>query len=252
VPRTGDVLRSGGVAGGVAMDIAGYAPGRFGTESGNTAQRGPVSPLVFMAVMMQNLRGMLRIGVADGVEAETQFGYQELALGARLALLQEAEGGAASVAFAATGTYRPTAWGDGPIFARDGFGARAGFDVSRHVSDGAALDWNPYVSYGPEAHVMGAKRDQPCEGFGGENCGEYGPDAYAYALRREVRIESSFGATFDAADESRVSVGLVPYYTAWAARPTQLVCKACDDAAHAPFVEDWGVHLVFAGDFGGR
>ena len=247
-PRTGDVLPAGAVAGGVTVSLGTFAPGKFGGSSGNSGQRGPVSPMAIMGFYMQNAQGFLRVGVADRWELEMSLGAQEFALGTRAGIWQEDDGDDVSVALAGAAYYRPTWWGDADVFRADTFGARLGFDTSRRLGD-VAIVWNPAVSFGPESHAAEMEYDTPCGGFGGEGCGEYGPSAYAFVMRRELRVHSAIGIAIpltmpDTDAPTQLVLGAVPYLNAWTSDPLENTCLACDDASHRDLVEDWGVHFV--------
>lgn len=249
-PRTADVLPAGGVAGGAMITLASFAPGKFGTERGNTAQRGPMSPMLIMGALMQNVSGFVRVGATDHVELQTNLGFQEIAFGARVGVLQERDADSLSVAMGAMACYRPSAWGEGPLFRADAFGGRATLDVSRWVSDSAAIVINPTVSFGPEGHAITANRKAPCRGFGSPGCGEYGPAPYAYALRHEIRLTVPVGTALQMDGNTLLTGGIAPYYTPRAGTLEDFKCSACDAATHRPFEENWGFHFVVGAEDG--
>lgn len=113
------------------ITLGSYAPGSFGTEQGNTAQRATPSPTSFFLFGMQLMQIYLTVGVTDCVELEAAAGFSELALGTRVGMMSERRGDPFSAAIALTGTFR--------LVSDDGLGARASLDLGRDLGGGTLL-----------------------------------------------------------------------------------------------------------------
>ena len=118
-----------------------------------------------------------------------------------------------SLALAVEGTYRPSWDRTGYVFRGDCFGVRGGLDLSRSVGADGVLVLAPAVSFGPEAHAIGATSL-------GATHADYGPGAVAYATRRELRIHSALGVG-TTTEGVRLLFCAVPYWISWAVAPLE-------------------------------
>lgn len=249
-PRTGDLVRAGSITAGGTMTVAGFAPGSYdlksgGESSGNSAQTAQFHILMEMfAYFIQNAQGFIRWAPIDGLELGGSVGVQQQSIDIRGALLDEDTGAPFSVALSATAAWRP-------IYDVASDWYSLGFDVSRRFGSVAPL-LDVYVSYGDERHAVALDADDSggCNGFGDPGCGEYSAGSILVARRDELRLRFAVGAAFEVEDDAWMTVAVVPYWTAWAGEPHELICENCA-AGIVPtrFVEEWGIYLTLGGSY---
>ncbi len=243
-PRTADLPRAGSVSGGVAMTLAGYAPGHFhlagGEQShGDSAQRYVVHPLAYLAPHIYNTVGHLSYGALDWLQLTLEAGMQQQGLEVRFGAVDEDRGQPLSLAVSLAGMYRPF---QDPRSAL----VRLEVDVSRRIRNIVPL-LNLGLSYGPERHAINLDKrlSRPCGSFADDGCSEYGPPRQISATRDELRLTIGPGVAFRAGDCHQVSLGVQPYVTLVSSELRGADCVGCGYLEPVTgFGEAWGIHFA--------